>query len=294
TEDMSLKSKFHNDIELHLQGVIESGSLVLHYLPEVDMRSGEILASEALVRWQHPTRGLLSPDSFIGVAESINLAGELGRWVMRTACAEFGRWRAGGVARDAVLRLNVSPVQLVGEGFVAQVADILTEFGLDGASVCLEITENVVVQDIETTRVTLAGLKEVGVQIAIDDFGTGYSVLSHLKSLPVDTLKIDRSFVRELGSNAGDLAIVRAIIALAEAFNLELVAEGVETEAAAMTLLRHGCNRAQGYLLSRPVTADVMKALFSRGRLPVPFSTPDRAVAFGGQPVVKDHVKPTG
>jgi len=278
TEDMSLRSEFHNDIELHLSGVIESGSLVLHYLPEVDMRSGEILASEALVRWQHPTRGLLSPDSFIGVAESINLAGELGRWVMRTACAEFGGWQSRGIAKDAVLRLNVSPVQLVSEGFVAQVADTLTDFGLEGPSVCLEITENVVVQDIETTRITLAGLKEVGLQIAIDDFGTGYSVLSHLKSLPVDMLKIDKSFVRELGTNAGDLAIVRAIIALAEAFGLQLVAEGVETEAAAMTLLEHGCYRAQGYLLSRPVTADVMESLFAKGRLPVPSAAAGAAV----------------
>ncbi|MBV9092008.1 MAG: EAL domain-containing protein [Mycobacteriaceae bacterium] len=278
TEDMSLRSELYNDVELHLSGVIESGSLVLHYLPEVDMRSGEILASEALVRWQHPTRGLLSPDSFIGVAESINLAGELGRWVMRTACAEFGRWRSRGAGHNAVLRINVSPVQLVSGGFVAQVADTLADFDLDGPSVCLEITESVVVQDIETTRITLAGLKEVGVQIAIDDFGTGYSVLSHLKSLPVDTLKIDRSFVRELGGNAGDLAIVRAIIALAEAFGLQLVAEGVETEAAALTLLEHGCYRAQGYLLSRPVTADAMESLFAKGRLPVPFAAAGIAV----------------
>jgi diguanylate cyclase (GGDEF)-like protein len=273
SDDMSLKGEFRNDIELHLQGVIESGALTLHYLPEVDMRSGEVLAAEALVRWQHPTRGLLLPDSFIGVAESINLAGELGRWVMRTACAEFGKWRSHGVGRDAVLRLNVSPVQLVSDGFVDLVADTLAEFGLAGPSVCLEITESVVVQDIETTRITITGLKEVGVQIAIDDFGTGYSVLSHLKFLPVDTLKIDRSFVRELGSNAGDLAIVRAIIALAEAFGLQLVAEGVETEAAAKTLLQHGCHRAQGYLLSRPVTADAMESLFAAGQLPVPFST---------------------
>ncbi len=132
-----------------------------------------------------------------------------------------------------MLRVNVSPVQLVTDGFVESVAEAIAEFGLDGKSVCLEITESVVVQDIETTRITLAGLKEVGVQIAIDDFGTGYSVLTHLKSLPVDTLKIDKSFVRDLGSNPDDLAIVRAVIALAEAFGLELVAEGVESATAA-------------------------------------------------------------
>jgi EAL domain-containing protein (putative c-di-GMP-specific phosphodiesterase class I) len=133
---MSLKGEFRNDIELHLQGVIESGSLLLHYLPEVDMRTGEILAAEALVRWQHPTRGLLAPDSFIGVAESINLAGELGRWVMRSACAEFARWRSRGVGHDAVLRINVSPVQLVTDGFVESVAGIISEFGLAGGAVC--------------------------------------------------------------------------------------------------------------------------------------------------------------
>jgi diguanylate cyclase (GGDEF)-like protein len=276
SDDMSLESEFRNDVELHLQGVIESGALLLHYQPEVDMRTGEILAAEALVRWEHPTRGLLSPDSFIGVAESINLAGELGRWVMRAACAEFAQWRSRGVGHDAVLRINVSPVQLVTAGFVESVASIISEFGLDGGSVCLEITESVVVQDIETTRITLAGLKEVGVQVAIDDFGTGYSVLSHLKSLPVDTLKIDRGFVRDLGSNPGDLAIVRAIIALAEAFGLQLVAEGVETETAALTLLRHGCYRAQGFLLSRPVAGGAMEALLARGRIPVDFSAAQR------------------
>jgi diguanylate cyclase (GGDEF)-like protein len=278
SEDMSLKNSFRNDIELHLQGVIESGALVLQYLPEVDMRNGRILAAEALVRWQHPTRGLLLPDSFIGVAESINLAGELDRWVMRTACAEFGRWHSRGIGKWAVLRLNVSPVQLVSEGFVEAVAEIIDEFGLDGGSVCLEITESVVVQDIETTRITLAGLKEVGVQIAIDDFGTGYSALSHLKSLPVDTLKIDKGFVRELGTNASDLAIVKAIIALAEAFGLELVAEGVETQTAARTLLQHGCFRAQGFLLSRPVTGEAMASLLSAGRIPISFSASRKPV----------------
>jgi EAL domain-containing protein (putative c-di-GMP-specific phosphodiesterase class I) len=145
--------------------------------------------------------------------------------------------------------------------------------------VCLEITESVVVQDIETTRTTLAGLKELGVQVAIDDFGTGYSVLSHLKDLPVDMLKIDKSFVRDLGSNSGDLAIVRAIIALARAFHLDLVAEGVETELAARTLLDHGCHRAQGFLLSRPLTRESMESLLKEGRIPLRFATEQPATA---------------
>lgn len=272
SDAISLENEFRNDIELHLQSVIDTGALFLRYLPEVDMRTGKVLATEALVRWQHPTRGPLTPDAFIGVAESINLAGDLGRWVLRTACAEFARWRAAGVAQDALLRVNVSPVQLVAEGFAESVTATLSEFALPRGSVCLEITESIVVQDIDITRTTLTTLHEAGVQVAIDDFGTGYSALSLLKSLPVDALKIDKSFVRDLGAAPGDLAIVRAIIALAEAFDLQVVAEGVETETAAMTLLSHGCHRAQGFLLSRPISGDQMEALLRRGRVALDFA----------------------
>jgi diguanylate cyclase (GGDEF)-like protein len=272
TADMSLTSEYRTDIELHLQAAIETGGLFLRYLPEVDMRTGEVVAIEALVRWQHPTRGMLPPASFVAVAESINLAGELGRWVMRTACADFARWRSNGLGTNAVLRLNVSPMQLVSDGFVHSVASILSEFGLERGSVCLEITESVVVQDIESTGITLAALKEAGVALAIDDFGTGYSVFAHLKALPVDLLKIDRGFVTDLGTSPDDLAIVRAIIALAEAFGLQLVAEGVETEAAARTLLHHGCYRAQGFLLSHPLSDEKMAALLAKGRVPMHFS----------------------
>jgi diguanylate cyclase len=267
TDDISRNVVFRNDIELHLQAGIDSDALLLHYLPEVDLLTGVILGTEALVRWRHPTRGLLLPDSFIGVAESTNLARELGLWVMRSACAEFSRWRSHGVGRDITLRINVSPRQLVTPGFVRTVADTIDEFGINADSVCLEITERALVGDIETTRRTLAKLKEVGVQIAIDDFGTGYAVLSHLKSLPVDTLKIDAGFVRDLDTNTSDLAIVRSILVLAEAFGLQLVAEGVETPAAAMTLIELGCHRAQGFLFSRPVAGDAMESLLSRRRL---------------------------
>lgn len=271
SSEMSAQHEVRTDIELHLEDAIDAadGALLLHYLPEVDMLTGRILGAEALVRWQHPTRGLLPPAAFIPVAESINLAGKLGRLVMRSACAQFRRWRSAGLGLDAVLRVNVSPVQLVSEGFVDTVDATLNEFGLDADAVCLEITESVVVQDIEATRRTLNGLKDVGVQIAIDDFGTGYSVLSHLKSLPVDTVKIDRAFVRDLGANTGDLAIVRAILALADAFDLHVVAEGVETATAAATLLAHRCRRGQGFLLSPPVDNAAMGQLFRQGVIPV-------------------------
>ena len=273
--EMAEKYAIRNDIELHLEGIIDSdnGALVLHYLPEFDMRTGEILGTEALIRWRHPTRGLLMPDSFMGVVESINLAGKLGRLIMRSACAQFSDWRNAGLARDAVLRINVSPAQLVTDGFVSLVAATLDEFALDASTVCLEITEHVVVKDIDTTHKTLAGLKEIGVQVAIDDFGTGYSALTYLKSLPVDALKIDKEFVRDLGTDAAysDLAILKQVVALADAFGLDVIAEGVETAAAARALLDLGCYRAQGFLLSRPLGRNAMGSLFARRFIPVDF-----------------------
>lgn len=278
TEDMSMKSLFRKDIELHLQGEIDDESLLLYYQPEVDLWSGAIVAVEALVRWRHPTQGLLLPGSFISIAESTNLADDLGRWVLRTACAEFSRWQAEGVRPNTTMRVNVSPIQLASRGFVQNVVETIDEFGLRPGALCLEITERAVVRNIENTRRTLAELREAGVQIAIDDFGTGYAVLSHLKDLPVDTLKIDTVFVRELGSNAGDLAIVRAIIALADAFGLQVVAEGVETSAAALTLMRHGCHRAQGYLFSRPLPSTGAQALLASRWMPMPFLADSQAL----------------
>ncbi len=273
--EMFERNTIRNDIELYLEKTSDNhdGALVLHYLPEFGMRTGEVLGTEALIRWQHPTRGLLMPDSFIGVLESINLARKLGRLIMRSAFAQFGLWRARGVGRDATLRVNISPMQLVANNIVEDVTATLDEFAIDPSAVCLEITERVVVQEIDTTRRTLARLKDIGVQIAIDDFGTGYSALAYLKSLPVDTLKIDRGFVRDLGTNTRDLAIVQAIVALADAFELEVVAEGVETAAAARILLDLGCDRAQGFLLSRPLDSAAMESLLGRRVVPMDFST---------------------
>ena len=271
--EMSQTYAIRDDIELRLEETIDSDhdALVVHYLPEFDIRTGEVLGAEALIRLQHPTMGLLMPDSFISVAESINLAGKLGRLVMRLACAQFSQWRSRGVGLDALLRVNVSPIQLVTDGIVETVATTLDEFGLNSSALCLEITENVVVQDIDVTQKTLTNLKNLGVHIAIDDFGTGYSALTYLKSLPVDTLKVDKSFVRDLGTDSGDLAIVQSIMALANAFGLDVVAEGVETARAARILLDLGCHQAQGFLLSRPLDAPAMEALLARRFVPLDF-----------------------
>jgi diguanylate cyclase len=272
--EMSRRYAIRDDIELHLEATIagDNDALILHYLPEFDIRTGEVLGTEVLIRLQHPTHGLLMPDTFIGVAESINLAGKLGRRVMHSACAQFSEWRSRGIGREAVLRVNVSPMQLVADGIIDTVATNLNEFGLDAAALCLEITEGVVVQDIDATQKTLTELKNLGIQIAVDDFGTGYSALTYLKTLPVDTLKVDKGFVRYLGIDSGDLAIVQSIMALAQAFGLDVVAEGVETADAARILLGLGCIRAQGFLLSQPIDATAMEALLARRFVPMDFS----------------------
>jgi len=257
--------------ELDFPDGIDSDA-VLRYQPEIDLRTGEVLAAEALACWHQPSRGLVLADVFDGAAESMGLSGRLGRWVMRRAFDDFSRWRSHGVGGHATLRLHISPAQLANDGFAESVAATIDEFGIDAGSVCLEIHERAIVRDLENTHATLARLKGVGVQIAIDDFGTGDVVLSQLKSLPVDMLKIRTGFVRDLGSSTADLAIVQAIIGLAKAVGLQLTAEGVETPTAARTLLRHGCNRAQGHLLSGPITDDAMESLLSRRRIPLPFN----------------------
>lgn len=265
TDEMRSEAELRDDIELRLRRAVEADELVLHFQPEVDLRTGKVVAVEALVRWNHPTRGLLQPGTFIQIAEETNLAGELGRWVMRTATAQFAEWIRDGIGADLVMRINVSPVQLVSLNFAASVAEILRQTGVSGESVCFEITEHAVVQDLERTQITLRDLKAIGVQVAIDDFGTGYSSLSHLKSLAVDSLKIDRAFVRRLGEDADDLAIVKSIIGLADSFDLDLVAEGVETKLAADTLLSLGCYRCQGFLYARPLHGQRLRDLLTEG-----------------------------
>jgi diguanylate cyclase len=257
--------------KLHSHGGIDTDALVLQYLPEIDLRNGDILAVEALACWEQPTQGLLPVDAFNGAPQSISLAGRLGQWVMRRACCDFSRWRSHGIEQDVTLRLNISPAQLASEGFAESVAATIDEFGIDAGSLCLGICESVMVRNMENTH-TLGMLKDVGVQIAIDDFGTGEVVATQLRSLPVDMLKINTALIRDLGTNETDLAVVRAIIGLAETVDLQVTAEGVETPCAAMTLLQHGCNRAQGILLSRPVTGDAMASLLSTRQITLPFS----------------------
>lgn len=260
---MHRRNGIRNDIELHLGTAIRNGSLTLHYLPEVDLVTGSILGVEALVRWPHPTLGLLQPYSFIDIVESTNLAGELGRWVIETGCRQLTEWHQDHPGLR--LSVNVSPAQLITLDFVSWVSQILGTYNLDPQHLTVEITEQALIRDTDQALATLRGLKTIGVAVAVDDFGTGYSSFAQLKSLPVDTLKIDREFVRDLGVSSHDLAIVRSIIGLADSFGLHIVAEGVETELAAATLVALGCNRAQGFLFAKPCPAWEIESILDHG-----------------------------
>lgn len=267
TDAIALKYLLLNDVELHLRDGIENEAFVVHYQPEVDLRTGKVVAVEALVRWNHPTRGMLLPSAFMPVAESSNLAAVLGRKVLQDSCAQLQQWKSMGLAQDLLLRVNVSPVQRVADGFADHVARVLTEYELDPASLSLEFAESFVTDDADLNDEILTALRALGVGLALDEFGAAYSDLSRLKSLPIDTLKIDRSFVQHLDGSKDDLAIIRAIVSLGEAFGLGLVAVGLETEAAAQMLVTMGCHQAQGFLLSPPVDADTMAQMLAAGTI---------------------------
>lgn len=263
---MRQANEIRTDIELHIGAAIRNGSLLLNYQPEVDLRDGRILGVEALVRWPHPTLGLLQPGAFIDVVEATNLAGELGRWVLGQACLQQRLWQRRFPDHPLNVAVNISPAQLITLDFVATVARVLAEHEMDGPRLTLEITEQALVRDTDQALTTLRGLQQIGVRVAIDDFGTGYSSFAQLKTLPVDILKIDKGFVLQLGANPDDLAIVRSIIGLAGALGMQLVAEGVETEIAATTLVEMGCTHAQGFLFSGPrPPADIERILAAGG-----------------------------
>ncbi|HWJ81623.1 MAG TPA: EAL domain-containing protein [Nocardioides sp.] len=241
-------------IEGELRGATERGELVLHYQPLVDLATGRTAGVEALVRWQHPTRGLLGPAAFLPVAEDTDLILDIGRWVTGEAARRTAAWRAAGTPRR--VSVNVSAAELLRTDVVATVARAVAEAGAEPGDLVVEVTESAVLTDIESTVVQLEALRALGVGVSLDDFGTGFSSLSHLRQLPADELKIDRTFVAELGRNPVCDAIVTSVITLAHAIGLVVVGEGVETEEQRAHLVRLGCDRGQGYLLGRPVPPD--------------------------------------
>jgi len=266
-EEMRAAAEERSELELSLRSAIDAGDLLLYYQPEFDLRTGNLLAVEALVRWQHPKRGLLPATAFIAVAEETNLVVDLGLWVLAEGCRQMAVWVKEAPQRSMTMRINVSPAQLTSLGFVSQVADCLSEHGVPGELICLEITEHAVMQDVSRSIGVLDELRALGITLAIDDFGTGFSSMTQLKRMPVSTLKIDRSFVSGLGTDTSDTALVDSIVKLAGSFGLDVVAEGVETIEMVRELQRLGCYRAQGYLLSRPKPVEDLVEVLSAGHL---------------------------
>jgi diguanylate cyclase (GGDEF)-like protein len=246
-------------LELDLRGAMPLGQLELHYQPLIDSRSRHATAFEALLRWHHPTRGGVPPSEFIPIAEDIGLIVPIGAWVLRQACIQAVSW-----PRHLRVAVNLSAVQFRSPSLVGTVAEALRESGLEADRLELEVTESVLLNDVKLTLSILVALRALGVRIALDDFGTGYSSLSYLRSFPFDTIKIDRSFVTELGKSDECMAIVRAIIGLAAGLHMHTTAEGVETEAQLTLLAASGCTELQGYLISKPVPVRELAALIHR------------------------------
>ncbi len=253
------------ELETDLRHALERGELELRYQPEVDIASGHVTAVEALVRWQHPRHGLLRPDVFVPLAEESGLILMLGIQVLRAACRQARAWMET-LAEAPVVSVNLSARELTHPTLVADVRAILAETGLDPALLRLEITETAAMQDTEATTSTLAALRALGVRIAVDDFGTGYSSLSYLRRLPVDTLKVDRSFVTATDHDPQAVTILQAITALGRALGLEVTAEGVETEEQCQRVRTAGCTSAQGFYFAQPLTAEAITCLLREQR----------------------------
>ncbi len=262
--DMNEEALRRLSLECDLRRALERGEFVVHYQPQVELASGRFVGAEALVRWQHPRLGLVSPAEFIPLAEATGLIVPLGEWVLRTAVRQCGDWQGRGLGPLRVA-VNLSPRQFQQPDLVEAVRGSLLEAGLEPRQLELEVTESSVVSNREAAVATLREIRGVGVRVAIDDFGTGHSSLGYLKHLPVDTLKIDRSFVRDLATDPNDEAIVAAVVKLGHSLGLKVKAEGVEDEAQSRLLGSLGCDEAQGYLFGRALPAEAFEKLFRGG-----------------------------
>lgn len=251
-------------LERELRTALAENQFELYYQPQVD-HSYQVIGAEVLIRWKHPQRGLVSPAEFIPLAEENGLILPIGQWVLETAYAQLKTWRQDTLSRDLALSVNVSAKQFRQADFAAQVQAGIQRYGINPLLLKLELTESMLLADINGTIATMKALKEIGVQFSLDDFGTGYSSLQYLKRLPLDQLKIDQAFVRDIVTDSNDRAIVRTIIAMAQSLNFSVIAEGVETEEQRELLLNRGCPYYQGYLFSKPLPVERFEAFLKRG-----------------------------
>jgi diguanylate cyclase (GGDEF)-like protein len=254
--------------EIHLRRAIEREEFVLHYQPVINLDTGQIAEVEALVRWQHPSRGLVPPVDFIPLAEQTGLIIPIGLWVLEESCRQVKQWQTDlNLGTLLKLSVNISAKQFKHPRLVEDIARVLRNTGLDPSCLKLEITESATLEDVDSARATLHELKDLGIHLAIDDFGIGYSALNYLKSYPVDTLKLDRTFINGLGKDEEDTAIVRAVLAFAKALNLSVTAEGIETKEQWKQLQLLECECGQGFYFSRPIPPrDLRTLLANAGR----------------------------
>ena len=254
-------------LESNLRRALERNELLLHYQPKLELKTGNIVGVEALLRWQHPEWGLLYPDRFIGLAEETGLIVPIGEWVLRTACAQARAWQDAGLP-PITMSVNLSARQFRQEALFKLVARILSETGLQPGHLEMEITESMVMHNAETSIAILKGLKEIGVHLSVDDFGTGYSSLAYLKTLPIGILKIDKSFVQDIEGPKGrkDGVLAQAIISLGHSLKLKVIAEGVEEQAQLDFLKQNQCDEAQGYLFSRPVPPEECELILAAAK----------------------------
>lgn len=260
SEEMNSSFATRLSLERELRNGLAQGELKVYYQPQVSLTDGRITGVEALVRWQHPVRGLVAPGDFLPMAEETGLICQIDEYVQAQAFTDLAAWRSKGFD-DIQVSVNLSAVQLEQEGFVDRFVSAMQKTGLEAGAVKLEITENTLMQDMEVIIPKLKELRRLGVQIAIDDFGTGYSSLSYLQQFPIQTLKIDRSFVGDIRADESDASIVNAIVAMARGLKLDLIAEGVENRTQLRYLHAHGCSEGQGFIFSKPVPADEIAAM---------------------------------
>jgi diguanylate cyclase (GGDEF)-like protein len=266
-QDMNVRAVQRQSIEASLHRALERQEFVLHYQPKIDLHSNMIIGVEALIRWQHPERGLVPPSQFVCVAEDCGLILPIGRWVLREGCMQARAWREAGLP-PVIVAVNTSAREFSATDFMENVRATLEDARLEPRYLELELTESVLMKDATVTNPMLNALTDLGVKLAIDDFGTGYSSLSYLRQFPVDTLKIDKSFVSRMTSNTEDAAIVSAVIGMGKSLKLRVIAEGVETAEQRAFLLAQHCDEAQGYYFSRPVVAEAFATLLQMGIRP--------------------------
>jgi diguanylate cyclase (GGDEF)-like protein len=259
---MNVRAVERQSIEGHLRRALEREEFTLHYQPKINLRTGRISGAEALIRWTHPVRGPIAPGRFIPVAEDCGLIVPIGNWVLREACRQARAWTESGLGL-ASIAVNISAIEFRNEHFLDGVFSVLAETGLDPTCLELELTESVLMAHAESTAIILRALRDKGVHLAVDDFGTGYSSLSYLRKFPINTLKIDQSFVRQITTDPDQTSIVTAVISMGRSLDLRVVAEGVETVQELAFLQAHHCDEAQGYYFGRPMMAEQFAALFA-------------------------------